>query len=225
MRRRLPLAGGGAAVVVFTGAADGDLSQAAGAQRVAARRRAIVDLPWTSLHQVHGAQVVTVRAPGDHAGERADGAVTDRRDTPIAVHTADCAPVALVADEGVLGVVHAGWRGLVAGVIPAAVEAMRALGAQGFRAMLGPCIHAARYEFGADDLDRVAATLGDEVRARTEWGTPALDVPAAVRISLERCGIDRIDDVDICTAADAGYFSHRARRDAGRQALVAWLTA
>ncbi|MBO0731516.1 MAG: polyphenol oxidase family protein, partial [Acidimicrobiaceae bacterium] len=130
---------------------------------VAARpdaRVQLVNLPWTVLRQVHGARVVTVASPGEGSGEPADGAVTTCPGAALAVLTADCAPVALASPEGVVGVAHAGWRGLLAGVIEATVEAMRALGARRVDAVLGPCIRPACYAFGAEDLEIVAARLG-----------------------------------------------------------------
>ncbi|HMC67930.1 MAG TPA: polyphenol oxidase family protein, partial [Mycobacteriales bacterium] len=74
----------------------------------------------------------------------------------LAVQVADCVPIALVAASAV-GVVHAGWRGLVAGVVGKSVDAMRGLGATEIEAIVGPCIEPACYEFGASDLETVAA--------------------------------------------------------------------
>ncbi len=189
---------------------------------VDARRRTIVDVPWTWLRQVHGDDVVTVRSPGDGAGTKADAAVTDRAGCAVAVLTADCAPIALLSREGVVGAVHAGWRGLVGGVVERAVERARQLGAHQLRAALGPCIHPECYEFGAADLDTVAARLGDGVRGITARGTRALDVPAAVRAALHAAGVTDVDDVNVCTACSDDYFSWRARAEQGRQALVVW---
>lgn len=173
------------------------------------------ELGWATVRQVHGRVVVVADRPGD-LGE-ADAIATTTRGLPIAVRVADCAPVALLAD-GVVGVVHAGWRGIVAGVVPAAIEAMRSLGAGDIHAVLGPCIHAECYEFGAEELDGIAAVLGDEVRGTTSWGTPALDVPAAVRAQ-----VPDVEDRSVCTACSPDHWSHRARGDRERQALVAWL--
>ena len=89
-------------------------------------------------------------------------------------------------------------------------------------ALLGPCIRPGCYEFGADDLAQVARRLGDGVRGTTATGAPALDVPAAVRAALGRVGVVEVDDVGICTACSPVHFSHRARRELGRQALVVW---
>jgi len=189
---------------------------------VDARRRAVVDAPWTWLRQVHGDTVVTVAAPGDGAGTKADASVSSTSGCVLAVLTADCAPVALVSSEGVIGAVHAGWRGLTAGVLERAVDAVRGLGGTDVRAVLGPCIHAECYAFGDDDLDTVAAALGSGVRGRTTDGKPALDVPAGVKASLRRAGVTDVEDVDVCTACSDEYFSWRARQDRGRQALVLW---
>ena len=213
--------------VVFTDRAAGDLGHAgdyvhAVRPEVEARRRAVVDLPWTWLRQVHGDRVVVVDEPGSGAGQRADAAVTDRPGCALAILTADCAPVALIASDGVVGVAHAGWRGLVGGVLERTVQVMRAGGASDVRALLGPCIRPGCYEFGADDLAQVARRLGDGVRATTASGAPALDVPAAVRAALGRVGVVDVDDVGVCTACSPVHFSHRARRELGRQALVVW---
>jgi len=205
-RRRI-----GGADVVFTDRAAGDLGHAgeyvhAVRPEVEARRRAVVDLPWTWLRQVHGDRVVVVDEPGGGAGQRADAAVTDRPGCALAILTADCAPVALIASDGVVGVAHAGWRGLVGGVLERTVQVMRAGGASDVRALLGPCIRPGCYEFGADDLAQVARRLGDGVRATTASGAPALDVPAAVRAALGRVGVVDVDDVGVCTACSLVHF-------------------
>jgi len=189
---------------------------------VEARRRAVIDAPWTWLRQVHGDTVVTVAVSGAGAGSKADASVTDEVGAVLAVLTADCAPVALVSPEGVVAAVHAGWRGLRAGVLQRAAEAARALGASELRAVLGPCIHPECYEFGADDLDVVVAELGDGVRALTADGRPALDVPTAVAAALKQAGVTELDDVGVCTACSDDYFSWRARGELARQAMVVW---
>ncbi len=153
-----------------------------------------------------------------------DALVTLAPLTGMAVLTADCASIALGSPEGVAGAVHAGWRGLVAGVVERAVEAMVTLGATEVVGALGPCIHAGCYEFSPPDLDRVAAVLGDQVRGRTDAGRPALDLPAAVSAALAAAGAHRRPGSDGCTGCAPGNFSHRARGDLGRQALVVWST-
>jgi copper oxidase (laccase) domain-containing protein len=111
----------------------------------------------------------------------------------------------------------------VAGVVDRAVAAMRELGATEITAALGPSIHAECYEFSDADLDAVAAELGDAVRARTSDGRPALDVPAAVRAALERNDVTLVHDEGVCTACSAEHWSHRARGELERQAVVVWV--
>lgn len=213
---------GGPVRIRFSRRADGDFHLAAAG--VAARRQALAPHRWTWLRQIHGAEVVVVDAPGAGAGRRADAAVTSVPGAVVAVHTADCVPVVLADPRaGVVGVAHAGWRGLVAGVLDATVEAMVGLGGRDIRAWLGPHIRARCYEFGSADLDTVAAAVGDDVRSVTAWGTPALDLSAGVTGALVSAGVGSVD-VGGCTACEpARYWSHRARTDPGRHAAVAWL--
>lgn len=200
------------------------------------RRAAIAPIPWTWLNQVHGARVVVVGSPGEHAGAEADAAVTDVVGATLAVHTADCAGV-LLRSEGpgpqVVGAAHAGWRGLEAGVLDATVSAMRELGAAAIRWQLGPCISAAHYEFSPSDLDRLVDRFGDRVRSRTLDDSAAFDLRVAVSSALSACGAEPLEPAGApgdtvgppCTAADGRYYSWRARGDRGRQAAVTWMTA
>jgi YfiH family protein len=211
-------------MVRFTGRADGDLGDPSGTDGVvAARRRAVLDRPWTWLRQVHGGRVIHVRRPGDGAGEEADGAVTAHLGAALAVFTADCAPVALASPQGVIGVAHAGWRGLLAGVIEHTVAAMRDLGALTVWAGLGPCIHVECYEFGPADLSLASTHMGPSVVGTDRGGRPALDLPAGVRVALDRAGAILVTDADACTACSADYWSWRARGERGRQATLVWL--
>jgi YfiH family protein len=224
----------GRGVVRFTTRGAGDLRVSQAGDVLASRRAAVADLPWTWLHQVHGADVVVVDRPGQHAGVEADAAVTATPGAALAVHTADCAPVALLSDTGVAAV-HAGWKGLAAGVVEATVATLRRLtGGDALHAVLGPCIHPECYEFGPAELAQLTERYGPAVQGLTADGAPALDVPAAVRAALRAAGVEdvaaggdgaagRVTVVDVCTACDPQMFSHRARQDSGRQAMVVWL--
>ncbi len=207
-----------------TGVSDGDfavtVTDDASRAALEARRRAIVDAPWTWLRQVHGNTVVRVDEPGQHAGVTADGALTSRFGVPIAVTTADCAPVVLVADTAV-AVVHAGWRGALAGIVERAADQLLEAGGRPVACVLGPCIGPADYEFGIDDLDRIAAVYGDGVRSSTADGRPALDLATLVGAACRRAGWPT-PGVPPSTA-DPRWFSHRTRGDRGRQTTVAWI--
>jgi YfiH family protein len=174
---------------------------------------------WWWLQQVHGTDVAVASGDAPASEPVADAAITAQQGTPLVVLTADCAPLALACDDAA-AVVHAGWSGLLAGVVEEAVAQLRAVGRGAIRAVLGPCVHPARYEFGRADLDRVVARFGPSVEARTEVGTPALDLPAGVRAALLGVGVSSFEDFDVCTAASTDYFSHRREGETGRQALV-----
>jgi len=165
---------------------------------------------------VHGATVVRVSHPGEHAGAEADAAVTTTAGCRLAVRTADCVPIVLTG-RSTVGVIHAGWRGLAAGVVEAAVAAMDG---DVTAAHVGPHIRPGCYEFGERDLDEVARVLGDPVRSTTAWGTPGLDLATAVRRAL---GSIPVVDAGACTACSDLYFSWRARGEHERFATIAWL--
>lgn len=199
---------------------DGDFAVASPASDVEQRRRSIVDAPWTVLHQVHGTTVVMVTAPGEQTGSVADGAIAVVERAPVAVTTADCAPVVLIGDLGV-AVVHAGWRGALAGIIEAAAEGLRASGASPVATLLGPCIGPSAYEFGPDDLENLVSVYGRGVRGRSGTGRASLDLPALIGAACEAAGWPRPARPP-CTS-DPRYYSHRSRGDKGRQTTVAWL--
>jgi YfiH family protein len=208
-----------------TGCAQGDLAGATGTNaggKVERRRRAVVDLPWTVLEQVHGARVVVVERPGAAAGTEADAAVTTASGAVLAVLTADCAPVAFASPESILGVAHAGWRGLRAGVVEATVTTMRRLGATRIEAVLGPCIHPCCYSFGSQDLDRLAARLGEQVRTVDRGGAPAFDLPGGVKTALHSSGVVLVGESDTCTSCSGDHWSWRRSAVPFRQATVVW---
>ena len=145
--------------------------------------------------QVHAAAVRRVRelpARGEPLAE-ADGQATALDGVAAAVLTADCLPVALVAAEGV-AMIHAGWRGLAAGVIEEGVRALRELGAQGdVRAAIGPGAGVCCYETGPE----VHAAFAEH-GPRARRGDNA-DLKLVARLRLERAGVGEVHDAGICT--------------------------
>jgi polyphenol oxidase len=183
---------------------------------------AVGERPWSWLRQQHGSRVLAVSSAGDHAGDEGDGLVTASPHSLLVAFGADCALIALASPEGHAGVVHAGWRGLLAGVVGEGVQAMRSLGASRVLAWRSACIHAECYEFEGCELDIASEHLGPTVRAETTDGRPAFDLPAAVRVSLERAGAVLVGEHPSCTACADGWFSWRARRETSRMALAVW---
>lgn len=182
-----------------------------------------------AVHQVHGRDVVIV----DHGylhrrGEQpqADALVTCLRAHPpvaISVHTADCVPVVLAdADSGIVAAVHAGRPGVVVGVVPATIIAMRELGARNLEAWIGPSVCGRCYEVPEQMRAEIVAKY-PAAYATTAWGTPAVDIAAAVGMQLSAEGV-RITRLPHCTREDASLPSYR--RDgaaAGRLGAIIWL--
>ncbi|CAB4947273.1 unannotated protein [freshwater metagenome] len=159
------------------------------------------------MHQVHGADVEPVEAPG--VAPTCDALVTSRSGVALLARAADCVPV-LLADPatGWIAAVHSGRPGLAAGVVPAAIAHLREHGAEPSVAWVGPHVCGACYEVPADLQDEVAAVV-PESRSTTSWGTPALDLGAGVRAQLASAGITDVRSVDACTREDSSWPSHR----------------
>lgn len=173
---------------------------------------------WVLVNHVHGTEVLRLEAPPAGRPD-ADGAASDVVGLPLVAIGADCAPIAL-ANDTACAAVHSGWRGLEAGVVAEGVAAVRALGSGPVRALVGPCVSAAHYEFGADDLARLAARIGPEVVGRTHDGRPALNLRAGIHRALDTCGVIEVLDDPRCTVADPSLFSFRRDGVTGRQGMV-----
>lgn len=177
--------------------------------------------------QVHGVNVVRVGADDDRgaiARLPADGLCTDVANSPVGVYVADCIPV-LMADvrTGVVAAVHAGWRGTVAGVVPAAVVRMsEAFGTRpgDLRVALGPAIGVCCFEVGEEVVDAVGAVVSDAVAKGVVvrgLKKPHVDLKRLNVILLERAGVPpaHVDAGPECTSCDRErFFSYR--RDGGR---------
>jgi YfiH family protein len=190
--------------------------------------------------QVHGAEAAVVGAADAECGwcnrgravPRTDALVTREPGIAPAILVADCAPVALVAPGGVLGVAHAGWRGLAGGVLEATLRQMAELGAGPagqYQAVIGPCIRGCCYEVGEEVWSRFPDRC---LTPSGEAHTRRLDMMAAVVDRLLAVGLPagQIRSLGLCTSCHPElFFSHRrstqqGRPTTGRMALFARLT-
>ncbi|WP_232827310.1 peptidoglycan editing factor PgeF [Jiangella endophytica] len=177
----------------------------------------------TYMNQVHGNAVAVVDGPWSGPAPEVDALVTTEPDRALAVLVADCVPVLLADPEaGVIAVAHAGRPGLAAGVVPAAISAMRDLGARKLVARVGPAVCGRCYEVPEAMRADVAAVV-PEAWAVTRQGTPALDVPAGVVAQLRAAGA-AVDTVATCTIEDPHSYSYRRDGVTGRFAGVAWMS-
>lgn len=190
------------------------------------------DAAMVGVWQVHGREVVTVTEPWpDDARPYADALVTNRPGVALSILTADCAPVLFADDEaGVVGAAHAGWKGALAGVTDATLDAMEALGADRARiaAAVGPCIAQASYEvddafrgrFGAADL------ANDRFFKDGRPGHARFDLEGFLVARLGSAGVRRVEALGLDTLSlEDRYYSYRratlaGEPDYGRQISV-----
>ncbi len=174
---------------------------------------------WHLMRQVHGASVGLVEAdtPPGYELRDVDAAVTAEADRTLVVQVADCVPV-LFAGAGVVGVAHAGRRGVQSGVVGATVEALDELGTSpgNLVAAIGPAVGGCCYEV-PKELQQEVLQVAPTAAATTTWGTPSLDLRSAVRDQLESVGVEVVAQESSCTHCDTRWFSHRRDPDGGRQ--------
>ena len=170
--------------------------------------------PVQFMNQVHGSRIAIIESVTEEA-PTADALVTGIAGITLAVMVADCIPLILTSAEAVAAV-HVGRRGLTNGVAIKTVGVMREMGAKKIRAVLGPAICGHCYEVSQEVHDEVVA-LHPLATAQTASGTPALDLPKALKACLAAEGISEISDLQICTVESADHFSYRRDGLTGRQ--------
>jgi polyphenol oxidase len=206
-------------------------------QRNRAKLQAEVGVPPAHIRQVHGTVVRRIAAlPADGIAPlpdegvelpEADGQATPLRGVAPMVLVADCLPIAVAGratdnGAGAVAMLHAGWRGLAAGIVAEGVRAIRELGADSaLVAAIGPGAGGCCYEVG-EEVRVAFAGYGDHVRRGRN-----LDLKAIARDQLERAGVDTVHDARLCTICSdpSLFFSHRRDQGVtGRQAGIAWLS-
>ena len=205
-------------------------------ERVARNRELLtreVGRPIRWLEQVHGTRVVEAAAGAADrepaaAPVAADAQVTCDAGIALGVLVADCLPV-LLADRagGIVGVAHAGWRGLAGGVLENTVDLMRSRAGGELIAWLGPCIGRDAFEVGDDVLAAFTAwdaAAAGHFRPGARAGKWWADLPALARQRLQRLGVQKVHGADLCTVSDrARFWSYRRDGECGRMAGVIWL--
>lgn len=181
------------------------------------------------VHQVHGCQVHPIERgqpshPTPHS-TKADAMITSDNTRMLMVRTADCAPILLASDDGrVVAAVHAGWRGVVAGVIIKTCDQLRKRTNRPIFAAIGPCLSPPHFEVGEDVIEAVKHSFGSQTQHLTpqDNGKAQLNMKSAIAEQLTSCGVTAVDTLPYCTVADRGlFFSHRADKGlTGRMASI-----
>jgi YfiH family protein len=185
------------------------------------------------VHQVHGRAVARAeRGKAFDVHEKADAIVSDDPARALSVRVADCVPVLLASKDGrMVAAVHAGWRGVVAGVVPAAIEAMALIAGHSslvtghLLAAIGPSISGEAFEVGPEVVEIFSGLFdGAAIARRLRNGKASIDLRHAIYLQLLKEGVEpgRVDMTDRCTYRDAGeFFSHRRDHGiTGRMAAV-----
>lgn len=185
-----------------------------------------IERSW--LRQIHSAEVVDAVACGAVGAEppQADGLVSGRGSLALAVVTADCVPVLLAGGDRVAAV-HAGWRGLAAGIVPRAVERLvDAVPADDLTAWIGPAIGPCCYEVGEDVATQVVASSDPSIATPGRRGRPHLDLRRAAALQLASRGVHDIRQLGPCTqcSVDQLWSYRRDGAGAGRNVALVWRT-
>ena len=198
------------------------INRARVAEALGVERAALV-----TVHQVHSPDVLTISEPAAARGERADALVTNRPGIALSVLTADCQPVLFADPEaGVIAAAHAGWRGAIAGVLEATVEAMTGLGAkvENIKAIIGPSISQSAYEVGPEFLEDFLDEAPENARffANGNDGRYHFDLPGYGLHRLRSIGVGQAEWTRHCTYSDPDRFysyrraTHSHEADYGR---------
>ena len=164
-------------------------------------------------------------APGIVSGDAiatGDAIVSGDYRKCLTILVADCIPVALAAPEGVYGAVHAGWKGLAAGVIENAINTIRSCGASDVYAAIGPSIGKCCYEFSREDAMPLVRRYGESVMSTGSAGRETLDLRAAAGAAIERSGAQLSWRSEECTYCSGRYFSYRRGDGVSRQGMFVW---
>jgi YfiH family protein len=208
------------------GSAAGDAPEAVAANRAALRDALGLPAEPRWLSQVHGARVVELdgEAEGGGTPPEADAAIARAPGVVLAILSADCLPVLLAADDGSeIAAIHAGWRGLAAGVIESAIERLRTPRDR-LRAWLGPAIGPGAYEVGDDVRDAMLRWRSTAAAAFRRNGSKwHCDLEALARMRLSALGVSRVSGGTRCTYSEPGtFYSFRREGRTGRMASVLW---
>ena len=176
------------------------------------------------VHQIHGADVFHVDQCADFKnGWKGDALISSDPSQIITIKVADCVPILLAGTDGkIVSAIHAGWRGVVAEVVPNALRKLMeasGLSADNIIAAIGPCIGIDAFEVGPEVIGEFRRVFGNSVPIRLNEGHSGkghIDLKAAVAQQLLNLGVpeNQIDTTDQCTVANAyDFYSHR--RDNG----------
>ena len=202
---------------------DGDFSVAQQPENyLAENQRKLYKGEWNWLTQEHGTEIVWLEDDERSFGIRGDALATSSSQKVIAITVADCLPLLLIEQSGILILMHLGWRGIEGGLLEKTLQFIRTKSSEPITAVLGPCIDTCCYEFGQNELRILVEKYGEKIVGRTNKGSIAFDMRACVKEILKSSNVEIKYEEDSCTKCDSRYWSFRADGTDKRQVMIAW---
>jgi len=177
---------------------------------------------WNWLSQEHGTEIIWLDEHERTFGDAGDALGTSSSQKVLAITVADCLPLLLMEEGGILTLVHLGWRGIEQGLLEKTIKFIKTKSNEPISAVLGPCINSCCYEFGHDEMDNLVAKYGHKIVSKTLTGTLSLDMKECVREILNTYDVEIKYDDPFCTNCDPHHWSFRADGTDKRQVLIAW---
>lgn len=184
-----------------------------------------LEMPLVFIGATHSPNVVNVKSEYPTIHKNTDALVTRETNLGLVIMSADCAPIVLVDPIAhVVGVVHAGWQGMLVGVVENSIEGMLDLGAetQNMKAIIGPTISAKNFSANQDRYEEVKNKV-PSAAVKLSNGDYAVDIRKGIKTQLAKYQI-KTTDLNICTFENKDLFSYRRDPITGRNATVVWLT-
>tara|TARA_Y100001936_G_C15913395_1_gene579869 strand:- start:98 stop:793 length:696 start_codon:yes stop_codon:yes gene_type:complete len=202
---------------------DGDFSVAQQPENyLAENQRKLYKGEWNWLTQEHGTEIVWLEDDERSLGITGDALATISSQKVIAITVADCLPLLLIEQSGILSLMHLGWRGIEGGLLEKTLQFIRSKSSESITAVLGPCIDTCCYEFGQNELRILVEKYGEKIVGRTNKGSIAFDMRACVKEILKSSNVEIKYEEDSCTKCDSRYWSFRADGTGKRQVMIAW---
>ena len=202
---------------------DGDFSLAQQPENyLAENQRKLYKGEWNWLTQEHGTEIVWLEDDERSLGITGDALATISSQKVIAITVADCLPLLLIEQSGILSLMHLGWRGIEGGLLEKTLQFIRSKSSEPITAILGPCIDTCCYEFGQNELRILVEKYGEKIVGRTNKGSIAFDMRACVKEILKSSNVEIKYEEDSCTKCDSRYWSFRADGTGKRQVMIAW---
>ena len=220
---RQTLPDGKLVISLISDSGDGDFSVAQQPENyLAENQRKLYKGEWNWLTQEHGTEIVWLEDDERSLGITGDALATISSQKVIAITVADCLPLLLIEQSGILSLMHLGWRGIEEGLLEKTLQFIRTKSSEPITAVLGPCIDTCCYEFGQNELRILVEKYGEKIVGITNKGSIAFDMRECVKEILKSFNVDIKYEEDSCTKCDSRYWSFRADGTDKRQVMIAW---